>query len=174
MVRPSDPGQHVYFTRSHPVGGVLFGLIFGGIAIATAAVNFEKTGTVIFNVVLLLATVAFAYRFARARAIASPDGLHVINLMGSFDLDWEEIDRFEIGRWKLLPAVCLIRLRNGETSHIYGIEENYFLSGESGRRMVDELNAELSEYRGSAAATQDRPPAGAQDALFRAPGREPR
>ena len=97
-----------------------------------------------------------------------PEGLHVINLLTVFDLTWDEIDRFEIGRWKLLPAVCLIRLRNGETSHIFGIEENFYFPGESGRKLVDELNAELSEYR-SAGVAHRQAIAGAQDELFRVP-----
>jgi hypothetical protein len=169
MARPSDPAKRVYMSRSHPVCGALGGLVFGGIFLGTAIEHRQEGGFVAFNLLFLFATVAFAYRFARARAIASPDGLHVINLMGSFDLAWDEIDRFEIGRWKLLPAVCLIRLRNGETSHIYGIEENYFLSTRSGRRMAEELNAELSSYCGGDPVPGDLPDGGAQDELFGTP-----
>ena len=168
MARSTDPAERVYITATHPAGGLLIGLVFGGLIILTAAFEYPNIGAVIYDLVFFVFTIAFAYRFARARGVASPEGLHVINLMTVFDLSWDEIDRFEIGRWKILPAVCLIRLQNGETSHIYGIEENYFFPGESGRKLVEELNAELSEYR-SAGAAPEQAITGAQDELFRAP-----
>jgi hypothetical protein len=82
------------------------------------------------------------YRYAQARLTSTTDGVRVSNPFSSYRLGWTEIERFELGRWKISPAVCLIQLRDGQTKPVLGVIENSIGSG-GGRESVDELNKEL-------------------------------
>jgi hypothetical protein len=113
---------------------------------------------IVFSVVFS----AVGGRLAWSAIFTSPRGIHVANFMSSFDLRWEEIERFAIGRWKLLPYVCLIHLKNGKVKHAFGIEESTQRPDGSADEMAEELNHELiarspnretaKQIRGSGAA----------------------
>lgn len=74
---------------------------------------------------------------------ATENGILISNPLSRFSLKWEEIERFEIGRWKFLPSVCLIYLKDGRKMHASGIQEAR-IGDFSAANMVDDLNAELA------------------------------
>lgn len=74
---------------------------------------------------------------------ATEDGIRVVNPFSTFSLRWNEIERFAIGRWKLLPTSCLIYLRDGRKMYAAGIQEAR-IGDYSAAYMVDDLNAELA------------------------------
>lgn len=107
------------------------------------------------------------WRLARAGIVASGEGIYVANFASSFNLRWEEIERFDIGRWSFLPYVCLIHLRDGEVRHAFGIEESTQRPNGSAEEIIEELNNELARR------LPDRPtpiasgrPGSAQSKLF--------
>jgi hypothetical protein len=83
-------------------------------------------------------------RLAFARIESSEHGIHVANVFTGVNLTWKQIDRFSIGRWALLPYVCLIHLRDGTVQHATGIEENTSFANGSAEEIVEELNDELA------------------------------
>ncbi|MGB7587555.1 MAG: hypothetical protein WBM00_02485 [Solirubrobacterales bacterium] len=95
-----------------------------------------------------LATSACMYRYAQSSLTARSGGIRVSNPWSRFELPWQAIRRFEIGRWKLSSAVCLIRLRDGTVKAAIGVAEGRLSTG-SAERMVAELNEELDARLGT-------------------------
>jgi hypothetical protein len=115
------------------------------------ALNFSAIAGDQQSTALLVGTVAFSVGFTifglRAgfsSLTTTGDGIRVSNTFSSFALQWSDVERFEIGRWKLLPYVCLIRLKDGRTLHATGIQESTRLGDGSAEDMVESLNAELA------------------------------
>lgn len=86
--------------------------------------------------------VAFLLRYGQAKVISTVDGIEIRNPFTHYSLRWAEIERFDLGRWKLSPGVCLVRLRDGETKPALGVIENSSGFG-GGLRLVADLNEEL-------------------------------
>lgn len=114
----------------------------------------------IYGSLLLLASTLLFGRLTWSAVFASVEGIHAANIFASFDLEWTEVNRFKIGRWKLLPSACLIHLTDGRVLHASGIAETNFRNG-SAEALVDELNRELTRH------VPSRGEGGAQAALFR-------
>lgn len=100
-------------------------------------------GTVLISILFTVA----GLRAGFSSLTASEDGVRVSNAFSSFGLKWTEIERFEIGRWMLLPYVCLIRLKDGRTLHAAGVQEARIGNGWA-EEAVDDLNAELAARTG--------------------------
>jgi hypothetical protein len=89
------------------------------------------------------------FRLTRTGVRSSDRGVRVVNVFSSFDLRWEEISGFRIGRWKLLPCACLIDLKGGGTKVAFGIQEKTNFPNGSAERTAEMLNAELKRVCGS-------------------------
>jgi hypothetical protein len=100
-------------------------------------------GTVLFSILFTVA----GLRAGLSSLTAREDGIRVSNAFSSFGLKWSEIERFEVGRWMLLPYVCLIRLKDGRTMHSAGVQEARIGNGWA-EEVVDDLNAELAKRTG--------------------------
>jgi hypothetical protein len=88
-------------------------------------------------------------RMALTVVIASGSGVHVANMFSSFDLQWGEIDHFDLGaHGKVMSQVCRVHLNNGRVLSAFAVQENR-IGGGSAVRMVDELNRELETRRAS-------------------------
>ena len=137
------------------IGG---GIFFDFIAIAQIVRTIGRSGSVqmyviLFYVALLVGLTIVASKMALATVIASPNGVHVVNTFSSFDLAWEQIDRFDLGRYgKVMSEVCRIHTRDGRVLPAIAVQENH-IGGGSAVRMVEELNKELAEQRGEPAAS---------------------
>lgn len=97
-------------------------------------------GTVLVSILFTTA----GLRAGFSSLTATENGVRVKNTIVRDTLRWSEIERFEIGRWKLLPSVCLIHLRDGRKMHATGIQEAR-IGDHSAAYMVDDLNAELTQ-----------------------------
>lgn len=86
-------------------------------------------------------------RLAWTGIAAYERGVHVANLFRSYSLKWTDIDRFELGRYWLLPAVCLIYTTTGERKCASAVHEGGFPPNGSGKGAVKELNRELAQER---------------------------
>lgn len=162
---------HTYRSKSQVIFGIIGILFFNALIIGMMA-DYHRTRTFIFGGLFLFANTYINVRAATAAVISSESGVRVRNVFGSFDLKWDEIQRFDIGRWKLLPYVCLIHLRDGGRTHAFGLQESTNFPNESAKRMTDELNEELTSRRPSGSGAEQRAEAGqgpgaAQSELFR-------
>jgi hypothetical protein len=137
----------VYQTRTQKIGGAITGVV-GAVFGVSMILDSQRTGGRIFAVFFFVTYVPICIRFARARLEASPDGVFIANVFSNRSLSWDQIERFEIGRWMLFPAVLLIRLRDGKVRHAFGIQERTNYADESSGRMAEELNAELAKRTG--------------------------
>jgi hypothetical protein len=156
---PSNPLRIVYRRRSHLIGGLVMAaitaLVFIGLMIEAQRVSGFALATA-----FLVIDVPINIRFALARMVTSSDGVFVANVFSNRSLRWDEIERFEIGRWTIFPYVCLIRLRNGRTTHAFGIQERTNFPDGSGESMADEMNTELRERQAAPDSAAPRGVAG--------------
>jgi hypothetical protein len=120
-------------------GTVMFFLI-GASCMIAAEPLVQKLG---YGSICLLASAAL-YRYGQSNLMTTADGVRVSNPWSHYELRWEQIDRFELGRWRISSAVCLIRGVDGEIRPVVGIAEGNLASG-SAQKTVDELNDELSK-----------------------------
>ncbi|HWI94449.1 MAG TPA: hypothetical protein VNS60_00095 [Solirubrobacterales bacterium] len=140
----SNVGGVVYRTRSQLIGGIAIVLVANLIALGRVLGNLHHSSTAVVGVVFSVVFSAVGGRLAWSGVVTSRDGIHVANFLSSFDLRWGEIETFAIGRWKFLPFVCLIYMKNGDVKHAFGIEESTQRPDGSAEHMADELNKELA------------------------------
>lgn len=139
--RAADAEIRVYQSKLPMVGGA-FGTVaffFIGVSALMAAPSVSQK---VIGGTFGLATSVCMYRYARSNLAALPDGIRVCNPWSRFELPWQDIRVFEIGRWKLSSAVCLIYLRDGTVKPAIGVAESNLSTG-SAQRVVAELNEEL-------------------------------
>jgi hypothetical protein len=82
----------------------------------------------------------------------TPRGVRVRNPFVTFEVPWDEIREFRIGRHGPFPAVCLIDLTDGSTRYAFSVAvPNRALNDPNvrERRIVTGLNELLNERRGA-------------------------
>ena len=92
-----------------------------------------------------------------AALVVSDLGVIVRNPFRTVSIAWDEIEAFEIGRYKLLGCVCLIRRLDDTAVPAFAIQG---ITGQPRRRTsvtahqtVDELNERLRKTRGDHVAS---------------------
>lgn len=144
--RKARESTRIYRVRSNTVVAAVWLLATNGFAIS-AIFRASGDASILIQAVLYGAASTFFFgRLLWAGVFVSPNGLHIANVFGSFDLKWEDVEGFEMGRWKILPLTCLISLRDGRIKHAVGIEESARFPRGDGVKMVEELNEELRQY----------------------------
>lgn len=144
MFSESEKPEREYYSRHQAIAGVFitafYCLLFlsGVFAASTLAVR-------IFAAVNTIAFGAVGVRLIRSRVEVFERGIRVHNVFSTFELPWQDIARFGMGRSGLLPYVCLIHLRDGSRKHAAGIQERTNFPSGSGEEMAEELNAELAK-----------------------------
>jgi hypothetical protein len=142
-----------------------FGIFLG----LTAAIAAPSIGAKLAcGMVGMLIAVA-GYRYGESNVTASSEGVAIRNPLSSYELHWGEVERFDIGRWKIEPAVCLVHQVDGSVRPAYGVAERGNLPNGSARRMIDELNQELVQHvlSGGEGGRGADVPGGAQETQFR-------
>jgi hypothetical protein len=119
-------------------------VVFNAINCKEVLEGVDGPAALILRVAFAVGYTMFGLKAGFSYLRATPEGVRVSNVFQSFSLRWSEIERFEIGRWQLLPYVCLIRLKGGRTMHAGGIQESRWGQG-SAEGMVTDLNAELAQ-----------------------------
>lgn len=107
----------------------------------------ERASGAILASTFLLLYVPICIRFACARIAVLDNAILVANVFSSRSIRWRDIDRFQVGRWNLFPAVCLIYLSNGQVQHAFGIQERTNFPDGTAEGMAEDLNRELREHR---------------------------
>lgn len=140
---PIETPLRTYRNREQLVGSVLTVVVVNALNLSAIAGGGQGiallAGTVLVSILFTIA----GLRAGFSSLTATEDGVRVSNTFENFTLRWSEIERFEIGRWKFLPSVCLIHLRDGRKMHATGIQEAR-VGNHSAAYMVDDLNAELA------------------------------
>jgi hypothetical protein len=86
------PRRGAFVARVAAVGSLVVFAVVAFVVPAGGAVGFglaDRIGTFAFG----LAVAAFLWRYARLRAVPTPTGLRVVNLVRTHDLEWAEILR---------------------------------------------------------------------------------
>ncbi len=105
----------------------------------------EEVGLIIGRIGFSIVFTILGLRAGFSSLTMTSTGVHVSNTFSRFDIKWAEIDQFVIGRWKLLPYVCLIILKNGRILHATGVQEAR-VGDDAAKNMVAELNTELARH----------------------------
>lgn len=137
------PDERTYQSKA-PMVGAAFGVIvffFIGASCLVAAPSLaQKLGP---GTICLLTSAAL-YRYGQSKLVTTEDGVRVSNPWARHELRWEQIDRFELGRWRINPAVCLIRHVDGGVTPVIGVGEGNLATGYA-QKSVDALNVELGK-----------------------------
>ena len=150
---------------SQLIGGIAIAVIGGAVSIGSAFSATTSMGAVGWLAEGALC-ILIGVRLALAGILVVDDGVRVRNFFRGFCLSWSEIERFEIGRWKLLPSVCLIYLRDGRRVHAFGLQESTNFANGSAQKMVDQLTEELARKRSRTVPGTDPSAGRAQRQLF--------
>jgi hypothetical protein len=113
--------------------------------------------------VLAAVPLAFAARAVRIRVLTGPEGVTVRGILRSWRLRWDEIERFEWGRWRGFGdyPVGVVRRRDGSAITVLALNPPFeFVRGQDRRvpRLLEELNEMLGEARGIRAPDSGAPP----------------
>jgi hypothetical protein len=102
--------------------------------------------------ILILVPVGFALRGASTVLVADEGGVEVRNLTRNAKIPWRAIDHFEVGRYKLLGCVLLIRLGDGGRVPVFGVQgitgQPHRKTSVEARKIADELNSRLAQATG--------------------------
>lgn len=146
--------RRAYRTRSQAVGLGCVLLIDTALGVegAVRGSSHSTIGLVLGGVVLLLIAIPVA-RAAFAVLLVDDHGVMVRNPFRTVTVAWSEIAAFELGRYKVLGCVCVIRLRDGTVVPAFAIQG---ITGQSRRRTsvnakntVGELNQWLGRSGGA-------------------------
>jgi hypothetical protein len=165
--------ERTYRGQSQLIGGVIALIIFDLAAIDEILRWRNRPVTVVLASLLFIGVTFIFGRMAMSKIQATVQGIRVANVFSTFELRWDEIDQFTVGRWKLLPYVCLVHIRGDGQRHAFSIQESTQRPNGSAEQMIDELNRELASRRpgGSGDDQQGRTGSGtAQSELFQHPG----
>jgi hypothetical protein len=139
--------RNVLRSRSQVVGWVAVMFVFGALLV-WAAIKERDAAPLGYVGVPLLFLVCIRAAIQRVRV--TDNGVDIRNFFGSRFIPWEEIDRFTVGRFQLLPAVGIVVLRDGSTYHAGAIQAPNITRGRpvnGATRLVDSLNLLLAEAR---------------------------
>jgi hypothetical protein len=145
--------QEVFRSHSQLIAVVLVTLIFLGLLAGTAVK--ERNGPLIAIIMIPIILIG-AVRLAMTRVMATDSGISVRNVFRSRFIPWDEIERFKVGRYQLLLAVCIIALRDGGTYHASAIQASNLTRTRpvnEATRLVDALNLRLTKARSDETAS---------------------
>ena len=155
VLTASEKPEREYYSRHQAIAGI-FITAFYCLLFLSGVFAAKYLGVKIFAALSTIGMGTVGYRLIRARIEVFERGIRVHNVFTTFELPWQEIARFGMGRSGLLPYVCLIHLRDGGRKHASGIQERTNFPSGSGKALADELNAELAKRtQGAALPTAD-------------------
>jgi hypothetical protein len=123
-------------------------------AVAVGAAQFGRPGQAYMGVYLLLGAVMMA-RCALTALVVNDDGLTVRNPFKTQRVEWSAVTAFEIGRYKLLGDVLLIRRGEQRPVHVFAVEG---ITAEPTRKSSIEARAIAAELNERLAGGSDRNP----------------
>ncbi len=161
----TDGTAKTFRSKGQLIGGIAIAVIGGGVGVGSVFSARSPVFAAMWAFTGLLCVVMGA-KLASARIRVNGGGIHVVNIFRSFELDWSEIESFEMGRWSAFPSVCLINLSDGRYAHAFGLQESTNFANGSAQRMVDELMEELARRRSRTVSGTQASAGSAQRRLF--------
>lgn len=140
----ADSQDRTYRKRSRLIICAVAVAVVDGLNVAAIAGGGQSVSLAVGTIAISTGFSIVGLRAGFSSLSTTNEGIRVVNAFSSFALRWSEIERFEIGRWKLLPYVCLIHLKDGSTMHAGGIQESTRFKDFSAKDIVDGLNARLT------------------------------
>jgi Bacterial PH domain len=136
-------GVNTYRSAGQVWAGAAMTIAFGFIALASV-IYAPSTGGKVVWAVFGLCVCAVSIRLALAGVSVDAAGVRVRNLFNDFTLNWEEIEKFDVGRSGVLGAVCRIHTTDGRTLRAFGIQESH-VAAIGSRHPASELAKALNE-----------------------------
>jgi hypothetical protein len=123
--RHSDTGT---FYRSRLTNSLVF--LITGFAALEFLVNLvrqaekpEPSGVLlVMSTILFVAFLVPTLRYPRHGVVATRDQLVIRNILKTHIVDWDDVDRFELGRYDPWPKVGIAVLRNGKRIPMTGVQ----------------------------------------------------
>jgi hypothetical protein len=152
------PGRRVVRSREQAIGIAVVGGVSSILGLAEALSRPEVGAPrTVASVTIAVAWGAFCIlRAARAGAFVTRDGVRILNPLRTHFIPWNRIDSFSLRRWGLAPLMGHVNLKDGTSTHIFGIEAPNALTrprNQSAQRLIAELNEILNEVRTGTSAT---------------------
>lgn len=151
--RHSDSGT---FYRSRLTNGLVF-LITGFAALefllklVRQAEKPEPAGVLlVMSAILFVAFLVPTLRYPRHGVVATRDKLVIRNILKTHVVDWDDVDRFELGRYDPWPKVGIAVLRGGKRIPMTGVQ--WRPATPYAERTIAALNQELADLRGTGTA----------------------
>lgn len=137
-------------------------VFFGYFALDLGGEEIPAGQRAVYGVLAALPLLA-AVRAVRIGVVTGPDGVTVRGVLRSWRVRWDEIERFEWGRWRGFGdyPVGVVRRRDGSGITVLALNPPFeFVPGQDRRvpRLLEELNEMLGRARGIPAPDSGAPP----------------
>jgi hypothetical protein len=144
-------------------GVMLLPIVFFGYFALDLGGEGIPTGQRAVYAVLAALPLVFAARALRIGVLTGPEGVTVRGILRSTNVRWDEIERFEWGRWRGFGKypVGVVRRRDGSAVTVLALNPPFeFIKGTDRRvpRLLEELNEMLGRARGIPAPDSGAPP----------------
>jgi hypothetical protein len=133
-------GKTVWRSNSQVIAAVAFGGFAVVIGIAELGRPASRSGGPVTAAVFIGLGALMIAVFVRVAVVTSNSGVRIRNPVGTIVLTWGEIAGFRIGRHRLLSAVCIVDLVNGEQQYAFGIQAAHASHGRREREKVRALS----------------------------------
>jgi hypothetical protein len=125
LLTPTGPNQ-VFRNRQAAIIQAVAGVVafLATAPPALAASKGDHTALVVFKVVfvsLATALLVLALRGALSAIRVVDRGVRIVNPLSTRTFSWDEISEFKLARWRILPRVCFVVLKDGRMHHAWGI-----------------------------------------------------
>jgi hypothetical protein len=137
----------VYRTRSQAIGLAVGGILFLALMVVGSA-HSSASHILIFSPIALF-SVLLPIRAATTALVVDEQGVTVRNVIRTVSVLWAEIERFEVGRYKILGCVLIVCQNSGDVLPVFAIQG---ITGQpnrrtsvSARRLAAELNKRLQQ-----------------------------
>jgi len=101
----TDDLPKTFRSKGQLIGGVAVAIIGGGVGVGSVFSARSPVFALMWAFTGLLCVLMGA-KLASARIRVDSIGIHVVNIFKSFDLDWTDVESFEMGRWTAFPSVA--------------------------------------------------------------------
>lgn len=136
--------NRVYRGRNTLLSGVACLIIVNMLAMGTIIQAADSPPLVLFAVAYGVVGTIICFRLMWSGVFVMQNGIHVANIFSSYDVPWDDIERLDIGRWKINRQTCLVHTRDGKIRPANGLQESTNFPNGSAKTMVKELDQERS------------------------------
>lgn len=110
----------------------------------------------IVNVIFMVPFLLAALRFPLNGVVVTPNEVRIRNITRTHVVRWGEVDRFELGRYKLWPQIGVVVLKDGRRIPMTGVQAvryGWSPATKHARKTIAALSRRLAESRGETASS---------------------